>query len=64
VTLRSTFRVGRQPFGPPIREVLIRDSEEHVEFRASALGLPDWEVLLRDSEEHVALRALALWTPQ
>jgi hypothetical protein len=37
--------------------------EEHVSFRALALGLPDREVLIRDSEEHVSVRALALGLP-
>jgi hypothetical protein len=42
----------------PDKEVLIRDSEEHVSVRALALGLPDREVLIRDSEEHVSVDSL------
>jgi hypothetical protein len=47
----------------PDKEVLIRDSEEHVSVRALALGLPDREVLICDSEEHVSVRALSLGLP-
>ena len=37
--------------------------EEHVWFRALALGLPNREVLIRDSLEHVSFRAFALGLP-
>jgi hypothetical protein len=47
----------------PTREVQIRDSEEHVSFRALALGLLNREVQIRDSEEHVSVRALAQGLP-
>jgi hypothetical protein len=50
VTLRSTFRLGRQPVDPHM-EVLLRDSWKHVAFRALALGLSNREVL------HVTLKS-------
>ena len=37
--------------------------EEHVSFKALALGFPDKEVLIRDSWEDVSIGALALGTP-
>jgi len=38
--------------------------DDHVWFRALALGLPNREVLIRDTkEEHVSFRALALGIP-
>jgi hypothetical protein len=43
--------------------VLARASQEHVSFRALALGLPNREVLIRDSWEHVSFRAVALGLP-
>jgi hypothetical protein len=46
----------------PNKELPIRDSQEHVLFRAIAPGLPARELLIRDSEEHVSFRALALDT--
>ena len=44
-------------------EVLIRDSSQHVSFRALALGLSNREVLIRDSQELVSFRASALGLP-
>ena len=37
--------------------------EEHGQFSALALILPNREVLIRDTQEHVSLRALALGLP-
>ena len=50
MTLRSTFRLGRQPVDPHM-EVLLRDSWKHAAFRALALGLSNREVL------HVTLKS-------
>ena len=43
-----------------IREVLIRDSEEHVSLRAVALGIPARVLLIRGSEEVLFLRDIHL----
>ena len=63
MTLSSTFPLGREPLGLSNRELLIRDSEQHVSLRVLALGLPNREILIRDSEQHVSFRALALGLP-